>query len=115
MFLDADSEFVDDRADFTYYHVIGYRIARRAIDLHEAAKTIRPKPFLYTGVRITQDDSPGQVHIRIDAMKARHGDQRWETGPREGISGGGVFPFLPLAENSPALRLAGIVIEHQKP
>jgi hypothetical protein len=77
LFMDADTDFVDDRADFSLYHVIGYPVRRGAMNLHDAAKTVRPKPFLYTGTRIPQDGSPAHLHLHIDAMKARHGNQRW--------------------------------------
>jgi len=114
MFLDADADLVDDRADFAFYHVIGYRAAPHAMDVHEGAKLVRPKPFLYTGTRVTQEESSAHLHLQIDAMKARHGNERWETGSLEGVSGGGVFPILPLAQNSPRVQLAGIFIEHPK-
>jgi hypothetical protein len=113
MFLDADADLVDDRADFAFYHVIGYRAAPHAIDVHEGAKLVRPKPFLYTGARIIQEESPANLHLQIDAMKARHGNQRWGTGSLEGVSGGGVFPLRLLAQNSPRVQLAGIFIEQE--
>jgi len=111
-FVSLNSHLFDSRQPpYRFCLVLGYRAARRAINLNDLMLKARPRLFIYVGT--VQELTQTHLKIQIDYKKVRRGGRSHQTGELHGISGGGVFAFDPLNPNAVPL-LVGVVTDHKK-
>jgi hypothetical protein len=111
-FLSVDSNVLyGSSPSYRCCFVLGYRASRKATNLNGLTLKVRPKPFLYVGK--IHEQTPTHLKVQIDYKKVRRGNQKFQTGELNGISGGGVFVFDPSHPNAVPLLL-GVVTDHKK-
>jgi hypothetical protein len=107
-YLDPDTDFSPSSLTMKFGVVIGYQVATVKVD--EAAERVRHEPLIYSNAGC--DRSGCFVCIPVDPQGALYGNTRYEIGPLNGVSGGGIFWLRSLSEPGARDQLAGIIIEY---
>jgi len=110
-FLDLDRHVAHNSPSPRFCFVLGYRAAKRAVNLNPEEHKARSEMFFYCGT--IQGETDINLDVQIDYKKVRHTGMRQQTGELHGISGGAVFGFDPLRPTAHA-QLIGIVTGHER-